>query len=164
MPFVRKRFILAVPALMLAAGVGTVSCGAPSRPANFRADHRLLLRLYDRGSTNTPAWVLTVNMDGSGALADDDTGSGRGNKDFNAGTFDSRSLTAALDKIDVGHLPGCTSAEATAPVEVNSGSASFGSSATLYYKGELIKSFCLNSPAESAITSQLSKVVATANP
>ena len=159
-----RRFAFTVAALMLAATAGIAGCASTASPATPPANHQLLLRLYDQGSTNTPAWILTVNMDGSGALANDDTRAGKGNKNFKAGTFDSSSLTAALDKLNVGHLPTCAAAEATAPFEANTGSASFGSYGTLYYKGKVIKSFCLNSPVEAAITSQLSKIVVTANP
>ena len=161
----QKCSAFAVAALMLAGAAGTASCTAAApHSASHAPSHRMLFQLHDQGSTNTPAWVLTVNTDGSGTLTNDDTGGGNGSKSFKAGTFDSASLAAALGQLNVGHLPRCPSAETIAPVEVNTGSVSFGSHATLFYKGKVIRSFCPDSPAEAAVTSQLSRVVAIANP
>ena len=161
LPCMNKRVVLVVAALLLLA-ITSVSCGRAA--VRHEANSQLLFTLRDHGSTNTPAWVLAVNIDGSGVLTHDRRGNVNGNNTFKAGTFDVRALEAVLGKLDVHHLPRCAPAEAIAPVEVNMGSVSFGSSATMEYRGRSVSSFCLNNHLEVMISDQLAKVVAKARP
>jgi len=137
---------------------------ADREPADRRTNHKLLFRLLDHGSTNTPAWVLSVFTDGSGALTHDKRGNVNGNKTFKVGTFDVQALQAALGKLDLSRLPRCSPAGAIAPVEMNLGSVSFGSSATLDYRGRLVRSFCLDNHLETVISGELARIVAQAHP
>lgn len=168
---VNKWDLLGVTALLLFS-VTSASCGSTvihdqgnrEPPVDHHGYGKLLLTLRDHGSTNTPAWVLAVNTDGSGVLRNDRRGEVNGNRTFKAGTFDVRALEAMLKKLDIYHLPHCSPTESIAPVEVNMGSVSFGSSASLDYRGRRMSTFCLNSRLEVMISDQLAKVVAKAQP
>ncbi len=90
-----------------------------------------LATIRNSGSTNTPGWTLTINKDGSGAIAYDQTRRTSfghyENKTFAVGTFDSKQLEALLAQIgDVSTIPnrGCIK------------SVSFGSTTTITYQGK----------------------------
>ena len=83
---------------------------------------------------------------------------------FKVGTFDVRSLQAALGKLEVHQLPRCAAAKQISPVEVNFGSVSLAPYATLDYQGVSISAFCLDNPLEARVSGQLAKVVAKARP
>jgi hypothetical protein len=168
-----RRAALVVLAVLLTAVAG---CGLQAEPASPAKGHpgtsarpaaarpQLLIRLRDHGSTNTPGWILTVNTDGSGALTHDERGNAGRNRSFPAGTFAIGSLRAALRRLASAGLPSCPEAKAIAPVEVNLGSVSFGSYATLFYRGKTVRSFCLSSPAEMQVSRLLASIVARARP
>jgi hypothetical protein len=92
----------------------------------------VLAVITNSGSTNTPAFTLTINQDGSGSLVYQ-----KGNnlqrfnrfsdKTFPSGTFDSHQLSSLLTEIkDVNTIPdhGCLK------------SASFGSTTTITFQGQ----------------------------
>lgn len=166
-----KRALVVVAALLpVSIGVGSCGHAAPRRgtdrepTAGRHADGNLLLRLRDHGSTNTPAWILAVGTDGSGVLTHDRRDDVNGDRTFKAGTFDVRAIEALLARLDMAHLPGCSPAESFAPVEVGIGSVSFGSSASLDYRGRSISIFCRDSRLEVRISEVLARIVTRAKP
>jgi hypothetical protein len=92
----------------------------------------VLAVITNSGSTNTPAFTLTINQDGSGSLVyqkgNNATRFNRfANKTFPSSTFDSHKLSSLLTKIkDVSTIPdhGCLK------------SASFGSTTTITFQGK----------------------------
>ncbi|HEY1616456.1 MAG TPA: hypothetical protein VGG25_02500 [Streptosporangiaceae bacterium] len=158
----KRALAFTLPALAIIAGA--VLYGLASAPGGRpqAASRSPIFRLHDAGSTNTPAWTLTVYPDGSGALRYSRPASGIADRNFPASAFHAAALADALRPLRSARLPRCSAAEATAPVELDMGSVSFGSSATLYYADQAITSFCLDNPAETSITRQLNRAVTTA--
>lgn len=160
----KKRTVLVLAALMLAGTLGIVVYVVTVLNTTPASTQMVLFRLNDQGAHMTPSWVLTVNKDGSGAITNDNTLAGKGNRTYKTGTFNSSSLTFVLNKLNVSDLPTCSQANKRAPVNVDIGNLMSGSFAYLDYKGTVIQSFCSNSPIESEITNQLSNAVDIANP
>ncbi len=157
----KRALVFTLPALGIIAGAVLYGLAGTSAGGQA-ARHSPIFRLRDAGSTNAPAWTLTVYPNGSGALRYDRSANGLADKKYPAGAFRAAALAAALRPLRSARLPRCSAAKATAPVEVDMGSVSFGSSATLYYAGQTITSFCLGNAAETSITRQLSRAVTAA--
>lgn len=121
-----------VALLLIILGVTTTLIYREGKPvASLPPSGDTLAMIRNSGSTNTPGWTLTINTDGSGAIAYNQTRrtsfSHYENKAFAAGTFDSKQLETLLARIgDVSTIPnrGCIK------------SVSFGSTTTITYQGK----------------------------
>jgi hypothetical protein len=138
--------------------VGLAACAGQAASAN--SPTRVLVGIYDQGSTNTPRWILTIYRDGGGSLSHDRSR----NRTFRPGTFHAVALANALHTVDSAIAAGCSGGRMMPPVMVGSGSVSFSSIAWLVYRGREIRSLCMDSPGEMALAARLSGVVATAHP
>ena len=160
---VRGAVIVAI-VLIVGGAVARVWYGQHHR---LSSNSGLLIEIDDSGSTNTRAWVLDVNKDGSGEVTNAGSKSQEAyGKVFKKGTFNVGPLTQSLQKFDIHHLPTC--ANPAAPV-TTSLSVSFGSTATFVYKGVHITQFCENnefctgSSVECDISNELYDIIETAN-
>ena len=127
----------------------------------------VFIKLDDSGSTNTPPWILTVNKDGGGSLTNNTFPNGRGvsngNKTFKAATFSIVALRNKLSSLNVNNLPQCTGGQYP-PASEAFGSASFGSTVSLIYKGKTIDNFCQNNATETTISQLLQAIITKADP
>jgi hypothetical protein len=121
--FISIVSILAVVAVGLVA-YGSYTAGHSKKPGSTSsivkkpAPKGLPVEIKDSGSTNTPAWGLLINNDGSGKAT------GKKTKNFKAGTFRATQLKHALDSTKLDAQYGCVR------------SASFGSVMTVVYNSK----------------------------
>lgn len=108
-------FPVAGLALAVAAGWGGWKLYERSLPVSGSE----LVEIKNLGSTNSPAWFLVINTNGSGVLT---TAKGTATT-YRAGTFDARGLKQALDSSQMAKDNSCFR------------SASFGAEEDLTYRG-----------------------------
>jgi hypothetical protein len=143
--------------LLIVATIMSSNAMARSSMQQTGNTNKALAVITNSGSTNAPAFTLTINQDGSGSLVYQKGNNAQrfnrfNDKTFPAGTFDSHQLSSLLTKIkDVSTIPdhGCLK------------SASFGTTTRITFQGKTSGDLSCLSNQDAALFLNLKHLVQT---